>query len=144
MSGGRIHHFFASSDMFYLRTSLLARELALVPTRVVKLSTTTCLRSDRNRPKKSGDKGPEKNYMKKMIKKANKEDGDTIRTARSLVEKLKVYDRDRENQLTEAVDKDSMRYVSTVVCLLVYLTPQHKCSRSVILSKLWVWLWVLG
>lgn len=45
------------------------------------LSTTTHLMS-RNKPRNSGDKGPEKNYVKKMMKKANKS-GDTEGTARA-------------------------------------------------------------
>ena len=38
----------------------------------VRLSTTVSLMSDRNKPRNSGDKGPEKNFRKKMAKKANK------------------------------------------------------------------------
>ena len=39
-----------------------------------QLSRTTQLLSGRNKPRNSGDKGPEKNYVKKMMKKANKID----------------------------------------------------------------------
>lgn len=44
-------------------------------------STAVQLMSSPNRPKNSGDKGPEKNYAKKMLKKANKSE-DTESTAR--------------------------------------------------------------
>lgn len=39
---------------------------------ILRLSTASLLRSNRNRPRKSGDRGPEKNYQKKLAKKANK------------------------------------------------------------------------
>lgn len=36
------------------------------------LSTAVSLMTDRNKPRNSGDKGPEKNFRKKMMKKVNK------------------------------------------------------------------------
>ncbi len=37
-----------------------------------RLSTAVHFMSDRNKPRNSGDKGPERNFKKKMMKKANK------------------------------------------------------------------------
>lgn len=37
------------------------------------MSTTPYFMTNRNKPRSSGDKGPEKNYQKKMAKKANKD-----------------------------------------------------------------------
>lgn len=56
------------------------------------LSTTAHLMSSRNRPRNSGDKGPEKNYMKNVMKKANK-NSDTEGTARTaFMEALKAIE----------------------------------------------------
>lgn len=38
------------------------------------ISTTVTVTSNWNRPKSSGDKGPQKNYLKKMRKNVNKAD----------------------------------------------------------------------
>ena len=56
------------------------------------ITTAALLMSSRNKPRNSGDKGPEKNYMKKMMKKANRGD-DTEATARNTFMKaLKAVD----------------------------------------------------
>lgn len=39
---------------------------------MTQMSTAPCLMTNRNKPRSSGDRGPEKNYEKKMAKKANK------------------------------------------------------------------------
>lgn len=68
-----------------LPTALLRRAVVVVVGSNFRdarqLSTTTHLMSG-NKPRNSGDKGPEKNYVKKVMKKANKS-GDTEGTARA-------------------------------------------------------------
>ncbi len=41
-----------------------------------------------NKPRNSSDKGPEKNYRKKLLKEANKDGESTFNTARTLIEAL--------------------------------------------------------
>jgi hypothetical protein len=55
----------------------------LATCRIVRqLSTSSQLSSGGNKPRNSGDRGPERNYVKKVMKKANKSD-DTVGIART-------------------------------------------------------------
>lgn len=56
------------------------------------VSSTAYLMSDRNKPRNSGDKGPEKNYLKKVMKKANKGDNTTSAARLALMKGLKAIE----------------------------------------------------
>ena len=51
----------------------LLRSNVLSTGTLAHMSTAPYLMASRNKPRGSGDKGPEKNYQKKMAKKANKD-----------------------------------------------------------------------
>lgn len=79
----------------------VCKEIILNPYSVVRLSTTTGLMSNRNKPRNSGDKGPEKNYKRKLVKRANKEIG------AALLKGLK----DSEGNDPSGVSEDNIRFI---------------------------------
>lgn len=65
---------------------------------VARLSTATPKMSDKNKPRKSGDKGPERNYQKKMAKKAIQKEVNT--PVKALMEGLKVSEGGEQHSST--------------------------------------------
>ena len=58
---------------FVIRVVLQRRSLGRAKSSSVEFSTTVNLMSERNKPRNSGDKGPERNFQKKIMRKANKD-----------------------------------------------------------------------
>ena len=86
------------------------KDITLMPSLMARLSTSVQMMSNMNKPRKSGDKGPGKNYQKKMLKRANKEGDDgTVDIARTLIERLRTNEGEEESSLTEK--ETNMRYV---------------------------------